>query len=234
MPCVFESCEFKTNIYGTFASHRSRRHNPHSLDDFKPTIVQRYGSPSYDNDKKGDDEDAVFENTDNEDATELPHLIQQNIGHLLLKMESIYNVPQRCIDEVVEKMHFISSSASSCTLKEIIDSCLKKHNCDVEESIITEIVTDLCNNNPLTLALDSKGPLSTSYKRKQYFKDNFAVVEPVEYLLSAKEYRRKHKVIAVYWVLGNVPPLLRLSLTSIYLAILCKAEDIKSHGYNVI
>lgn len=39
--CVFENCHFKTNIIGTFASHRTRKHNPHSLEDFKPGLVQR-------------------------------------------------------------------------------------------------------------------------------------------------------------------------------------------------
>lgn len=46
--------------------------------------------------------------------------------------------------------------------------------------------------------------------------------------------RKKHKITAAYWVLANVPPLLRSSLTSIYLAILCKAEDIKHYGYRAV
>lgn len=43
--------------------------------------------------------------------------------------------------------------------------------------------------------------------------------------------RKKHKVTAVYWVLGNIPVQLRSTLTSIYLAILCKAEDTKQFGF---
>lgn len=46
--------------------------------------------------------------------------------------------------------------------------------------------------------------------------------------------RKKHKITAVYWVLANVPPLLRSSLTSIYLAILCKADDTKQFGYSIV
>jgi len=37
--CMFESCTFQTNIYGTFHSHKNRKHNPHTLKDFKPGIV---------------------------------------------------------------------------------------------------------------------------------------------------------------------------------------------------
>ncbi len=46
--------------------------------------------------------------------------------------------------------------------------------------------------------------------------------------------RKKHKITAAYWVLANVSPLLRSSLTSIYLAILCKADDIKKFGYSAV
>lgn len=173
------------------------------------------------------------------------------------------------------------------------------------------MVADLCQFNPVTLAFGNKGPLSTSYKRSQYFKEHFYLVEPTEYLLSVGERRsfqyvpilkslhevlkkkeiqyllsqtsetdgsetqyksfhhgtnfknnkllsvespvislilyvddfevcnppgtsrKKHKITAVYWVLANVPPLLRSSLTSIYLAILCKSDDIKRFGYSV-
>ena len=37
--CMFVGCTFQTNIYGTFKSHKSRRHTPHSLTDFIPGIV---------------------------------------------------------------------------------------------------------------------------------------------------------------------------------------------------
>ena len=58
--------------------------------------------------------------------------------------------------------------------------------------------------------------------------DDFEVCNPLG------TYRKKHKITAVYWVLANVPPLLRSSLTSIYLAILCKADDIKRFGYSAV
>ena len=35
VPCMFLGCDFKSNIYGTFKSHRSRHHTPHTLTDFK-------------------------------------------------------------------------------------------------------------------------------------------------------------------------------------------------------
>lgn len=37
--CVFKNCNFKTNIHGSYHSHRNRKHKPHTADDFKTGIV---------------------------------------------------------------------------------------------------------------------------------------------------------------------------------------------------
>lgn len=46
--------------------------------------------------------------------------------------------------------------------------------------------------------------------------------------------KKEHKVTAVYWVLAGVLALLRSSLTSIFLAILCKADNVKIFGYTTV
>lgn len=46
--------------------------------------------------------------------------------------------------------------------------------------------------------------------------------------------RKKHKVTAVYWVIADIPAQLRSSLTSIFLAILCKADDVKRFGCSTV
>lgn len=314
--CVFENCHFKTNIYGTFASHRTRKHTPHSLDDFKPELLHRYVNPVNAGNDPADEEDVECGESYDEERKELPNIIEANLAHLFLKLESISNVPKQCIDEMVEELNFISSSASGPIMKGILQSCLEKHKCELDDSVITDMVTELCGSNPISQALRSDGPLSTAYKRNAYYKENFSVVEPVEYVLNYQEHksfqyvpilkslseifkkkemqdflmnsdkkalntentetqyttfydgthfkanklfsennpaialnlyvdefevcnplgtsRKKHKITAVYWVLANVPPLLRSSLTSIFLAILCKAEDIKQYGYDAV
>ena len=158
-------------------------------------------------------------------------------------------------------------------------------------------------------AFSEEGPLGTAYKRNCFVKERFSVVEPLEYILDAKEgksfqyipilqtlshvleksdiqekvlrsarhcgssyqytsfrdgshfkantflsgeelrlslllycddfeicnplgtSRKKHKVTAVYWVFADIPAVLRSTLSSIYLAVLCKAVDIKTFGY---
>lgn len=46
--------------------------------------------------------------------------------------------------------------------------------------------------------------------------------------------RKKHKICAIYWTISNLPPACHSSLTSIYLALLCKSEDVKTYGYEKI
>ena len=121
--CVFENCHFKTNIHGTFASHRSRKHTPHSLDDSKAELLHRYVNPVNAGDDPADEDFERGEVYD-EEMKELPNLIEANLAHLL---QSIFNVPNRCIDGVVEELNFISGSASGPIIKEILQSCLEKH-----------------------------------------------------------------------------------------------------------
>lgn len=90
------------------------------------------------------------------------------------------------IDKVVE-LHFISHSASGPIIRDILQSCLRKHSCEITESVVSEMVTELCDANPFTIALSSGGPLSSAYKRRAYFKEHFAVVGPVEYVLRREE-----------------------------------------------
>lgn len=48
--CVFKGCSYSTYIYTTFASHKSRKHTSHCLEDFKETILQTFPSQATDDD----------------------------------------------------------------------------------------------------------------------------------------------------------------------------------------
>lgn len=40
--CAFPGCDFKTNIYGTYATHRSRKHRSYSWKDFKTDVIAKH------------------------------------------------------------------------------------------------------------------------------------------------------------------------------------------------
>lgn len=306
VPCVFEGCDYKTNIYTTFHSHKSRKHNPHTLEDFKTTVLQHQNKLDEESDFVEDENDcgSVLEEED-----DLKKVITKRVGLLLLKMESIFNVSNTCINELVEELHFLTASASGPVIKEIILSTLRKHGCTFEDSVISELVKDLCQLSPVCAALRVDGPLSSQFRREQFRKEHLSPTEPVEYILDSTEKktfqyvpilpllsqlvnnrhiqntifqnkrpsdvssgyksfhdgsflrensflcegelklplilyiddfevcnplgtsRKKHKVTAVYWVFADIPATLRSTLTSIYLTILCKANDVNQYGY---
>lgn len=114
-------------------------------------------------------------------------VVVDELASLLLKLECIFNVPSRCIDEIIGELQFISSSASAPVLKNIIQKTLEGHICTVGELVITDLVTNICQLNPLSAAFSEGGPLGTAYQRDKYLKEHFSIVKPVEYVLDKKE-----------------------------------------------
>lgn len=101
----------------------------------------------------------------------------------------------KCI-EIVDELQFISCSASAPVLKYLIESTLRTHNCDLDTDIIADLVKNLSDAHPISSALAKDGPFSTSYKRREFMKEHFSVVEPKEYILSEKE--GKHSSMSQY------------------------------------
>lgn len=301
--CVFQDCDHTTNIYGTFFSHKSKKHSPHTYEDFKGSVLlDNQQQLSVEDEENESNFDSVF--VEEEDVRKA---ICDRFGCLFLKLESIFNVSNTCLNDIIEELHFITSTASGPIIKEILLSTLQKHGCNIDDSMVSELVTNICQQNPVSSALATDGPLSTSYKRSIFLKEHFSIIEPVEYILDDKEHktfqyvpvlpmlsllldkkdiqdklfhsrthseawyrsfhdgshfrdnqflstdytklslilyvddfevcnplgtsRKKHKITAVYLVLGDIPATLRATLSSIFLAVLCKADDVKRYGY---
>lgn len=249
--CVFRDCNYKTNIYGTFHSHKNRKHNPYTLNDFKPGIVTTTG---------------------------------------------------------------VSQDFSVNADKDV----LRKHGSTTDKSVTSEVATALSVFHPLLKAIGEYGCLSSSYLRNKFYRENFNVVEPIEFVLDGKENkscqyvpilknlqqildrkgvvdkiienhrvhqnngrtgqhhsyksyqdgshfkensflsgddlrllltlyiddfevcnplgtsRRKHKLCGIYWTFSNLPPGSHSVLTSIYLAVLSKSDDMKKYGYGQV
>lgn len=46
--------------------------------------------------------------------------------------------------------------------------------------MISDLVNNVCQLNPLSAAFSEEGPLGTAYERKSYMKKQFSIVELVE------------------------------------------------------
>ena len=71
------------------------KHKPHSLGNFRTGVVQKHIDHS---------NTQVHEEEETLEEPELQNDIEQKIGHLLLQLESIYYMSNKCINEVVEEL----------------------------------------------------------------------------------------------------------------------------------
>lgn len=121
----------------------------------------------------------------NEEDNNLSHVIKQKFGSFSLTLESSINVPNKCIDEIVNELQFISCTVSE-SIRELIESTLRAHSCELDTAVIADLVKTLSESHPISSALASDAPFSTSYRRREFMKENFSVVEPIEYILNEK------------------------------------------------
>lgn len=189
---MFVGCSFQTCIYGTFKSHKSRRHTPHNLADFKPGTVKKSTVASLSSfpDEKCEEfveEDSNCISVDCSDQDKaLPNAIEQQLAAALLKLEYLVHVPGTAIDEFLQELYHLKSAASVPVSRGFITDIFSRHHLQVEDSVVEEILAAVCLSDPLQKPIGKGGPLSTTYQRKQFYREKFGVVEPVTYILDQK------------------------------------------------
>lgn len=182
--CVFLDCSFETNIYGTYYSHKNRKHKSHGLHDFKPGVVTLHSKP--DTSLESSDEnrpscstdvpvpepeaDVDIQSDDDSDivsVASLPKVIQEKVGCLLLKLENILHVSTVALDELVDELHFLLKSASIPIVQTTISDVFRNHSLSVDETVIKELACAVCVSNPVGECFGKDGPLATAFKRKK-------------------------------------------------------------------
>ncbi|MED6282406.1 hypothetical protein CHARACLAT_031799 [Characodon lateralis] len=68
--------------------------------------------------------------------------IVKAVGSLLLKLESIYNVSCKCVDDLVEQLQFICTSSTE-SISKLVSDIFTKNSCAVDEAIVSELVDKL-------------------------------------------------------------------------------------------
>ena len=63
---------------------------------------------------------------------------------------------------------------------------MQNGNCQVDETILQDLASTLSKSNPITASCSGRGPLSTAWKRKTYYKKHFNIVESVEFVLDSQ------------------------------------------------
>lgn len=198
--CPFNNCNFKTNCTSTFSSHKSRLHKNHTVKDFRASnaIVNEVDGNNPDEVQILDREPTV------EIENELPTAsalaiekidsltLQHKLASLFLCMQTVLHVSRQATKKILEELNdlvYLSSVHAHQAVKDI----LRKHKKDLDDSIVQEVIKAVFRTNPL-YQTSKKGVLSTDYRRNVYFKGNFPVIEPTEYLFD----RQKKVLLYMY------------------------------------
>ena len=106
-----------------------------------------------------------------------------------MKLENIFHVPSIAVDDLVEELHYLLSTVSVPITSSRLSDFFKNKDIEVDGVVVNELADLLCKSNPLVNALGKGGALSTAFKRKEYLKKVFNVVEPVEFVRDQKNCR---------------------------------------------
>lgn len=190
--CMFLDCKFQTNILGSFKSHKCRKHSSFSTKDFKPGIAvsSTLASPESLTNVSEDDDDNIREDAQPGSSAgsvnDLPDIIKQSLAAALLKLVHFSHVPSKAINDFLVELHHLTDSLSKSHAENVLLDIFQKHKLQVGRPVIDEIISSLYSGNQLNKAIERGGRLSSAFKRKQYYKAKFNVVEPIEYILDAR------------------------------------------------
>ncbi|KAI7813834.1 hypothetical protein IRJ41_002408 [Triplophysa rosa] len=108
-------------------------------------------------------------------------------------MQTVLHISKSAIQKIVEQLHDILDF-SKCYALDTIREILAKHNIVTDNNQVVQDITDaLFQTNPLFVTTSAQGKFATDYRRNVYFKEQFELIEPIEYL-----YDRTQKNAYVY------------------------------------
>ena len=124
--------------------------------------------------------DAAYETENLED------LFLLNIAQLYLKLESQFMIPASTIQYIVTEFCNIHEQGQEI-IQNNIKKCLLEEN--MSEGLANSILREAFENDPF---LKSNNILNTDYKRKTFYKNNFAYVNPIEIRLPSESSEKIH------------------------------------------
>lgn len=129
--CMFNGCSYKSNIYGSFKTHKWRKHNSCTVKDLKSGIFVTSSISCYPTDSLNSelDEPTITDSRDFEKEVEL------KLASLLLKLEHTYLVSSTAVNELLEELHLIGT-VSVRVSQNTISQFLRDNNCHVEASVV--------------------------------------------------------------------------------------------------
>lgn len=188
--CPYKNCQFKSNVYSSFNSHKSKNHQFHSTSDYKDGLIvsQESDVPQCPHATASDTtENEPGPSNDSLDVAEMQCDIDKlrcqlkcNLSSLFLKMQSILHVSDTASQEIIQHLNEIFSLLKPI-VKETLTETLQKHNLAVSSSVLDELTEAVMDCNVVVKATSKGSDLSTAKRRKVFVEKNYPLVKPVQY-----------------------------------------------------
>jgi hypothetical protein len=186
--CPFQGCGMKYSVKSSFSSHLSRHHKETTNRQLLPDLVIGDQSSSTCNEPETPDitldsnanylnfDDCNSDISDGSDRESERELFLKNLALFYLKFSSKYHMPASTIQMVIEEIQAVHNVSQNC-LKTSVSRKLKENS--ISQAVINEITEKILDNDLFNNTHTEKGPLSTDYRRKKYYKEHFNYVAPV-------------------------------------------------------
>ena len=186
--CPYKGCNYSTNVYSSFNTHKSRVHQASLASDFGSDIVYEHTQnlqATSSNVTIDLDEECPVQSTEMQDDTsKLKDQLKLNAASLFLKMQTILHVSNTATQEIVDHLNQIFS-LSQPLIKDAINDVLQGHGHNITDSTLDEVVSAVMDSNVVFSATSKGAELSSCKRRKTFIERNYPLVMPVEYHLEA-------------------------------------------------
>lgn len=155
VPCPFKDCNYRTNVYSSFNTHKSRTHEG-SLNFCDDIVSTENDSAPVINTGVLEDEDpaqcphagtSAFSESDSCcDTSQLRAQLHHNLSSLFLKMQTVLHVSDMASQEIVDHLTQIFS-LSQPLVKDTIQEILQRNHVSPTEAIVNDLVNAVMDTN---------------------------------------------------------------------------------------
>ncbi|XP_053292860.1 uncharacterized protein LOC128453795 [Pleuronectes platessa] len=190
--CPYKDCNYSTNVYSSFNSHKSRVHRANLASDFRNDIVSEHtqnpqstsSEVTCDLNEECPGNSTDIQDEEQHDSFELKNQLKLNLASLFLKMQAILHVSNTATQEIVDNLNQIFS-LSQPLIKGAVSDILERHGHNITDSTLNEVVSAVMDSNVVYSSTSKGAELSSSKRRKTFVEHSYPMVIPVEYHLEA-------------------------------------------------
>lgn len=182
--CVMKYCEAEFSVLSSYTSHMSRNHGNCTIDSVKQELMQYSQNESFSAYESNPSDDDDCYDDGHSDERDTGRDFTRNIAMMFLKLQELYSLPSSTLQMIIEDFTDAVEVSESQTVEKIKTVC---ENLQVDRLASVEIINVLENS----LFSQAVSNLSTEWKRKKYYKENFPYIDPVGYKYRADDMKNK-------------------------------------------